>query len=47
MLLIGKTQEKHAGDLPPTVPDLPSPPLQPTTVEPNEKILHTMKTIVQ
>jgi len=24
MLLLGKTQKKHMGDLPPTVPDLPS-----------------------
>ena len=23
MLLLGKTQKKHPGDLPPTVPDLP------------------------
>jgi len=27
MLLLGKTQKKHPGDLPPTVPELP-PPLQ-------------------
>jgi len=25
MLLLGKTQKKHLGDLPPTVPDLPPP----------------------
>jgi len=29
MLLLGKTQKKHPGDLLPTVPDLPLPP--PTT----------------
>jgi len=23
MLLLGKTQEKHPGDLPPIIPDLP------------------------
>jgi len=23
MILLGKTQKKHKGDLPPTVPDLP------------------------
>jgi len=28
MLLLGETQKKHPGDLPPTVPDLPSPPPQ-------------------
>jgi len=27
MLLLGKTQKKHLGDLPPTVPDLPLHPL--------------------
>jgi len=26
MLPFGKTQKKHPGDLPPTVPDLPPPP---------------------
>ena len=26
MLLVGKTQKKHPGDLLPTVPDLPPPP---------------------
>jgi len=26
MLLLGKTQERHPGDLPSTVPDLPPPP---------------------
>jgi len=26
MLLLGKTQKKHVGDLPPTTPDLPPPP---------------------
>jgi len=30
MLLLGKTQNKHPGDLPPTVPDLP---LHPQTIE--------------
>jgi len=25
MLLLGKTQEKHPGDRPPTVPNMPSP----------------------
>jgi len=28
MLLSGKTQKKHLGDLPPTVPDLKPPPIQ-------------------
>jgi len=31
MLLLGKTQKKHLGDLPPTVPDLPPPPRQMVT----------------
>jgi len=30
MLLLGKTQTKHMGDLPPTVPELP---LHPTTLQ--------------
>jgi len=32
MLLLGKTQKKHPGHFPPTVPDLPPPP-QKTSVE--------------
>jgi len=32
MLLVGKTQKKHLGDLPPTVPDLPGAIFTPATL---------------
>ena len=37
MLLLGKTQKKHPGDLPPMVPDLP---LHPSAVQKSRIKMH-------